>query len=245
MVLPRTRLAGDGSMAANAMLVIRERSRTRRAAREELKEWRAAETRRARKPPTCRNEARKPTGQVLQLSCGATPNECRTEIGQNFASFDAEYRTRVLFINAVHGILPCTSSPPSPAPLRRRPPRLLNPARDQPRLKHHRIRPCGAPRAACALGAVDARPARAQHRARPRQAVDSGLRHHDQGAVRQARRCRGQLQPAPARAAQPCHPYTSGLGALYRRANTGLRIQAEPRTNCLGDWVTEKNRTNA
>ena len=43
--------------------------------------------------------------------------------------------------------------------------------------------------------------------------------------------------------AMPSH--TSGLGALYRRANTGLRIQAELRTNCLGDGVTEKNRIKA
>ena len=32
------------------------------------------------------------------------------------------------------------------------------------------------------------------------------------------------------------------LGALHHRANTGLSAQAKPRTNRIGDWLTEENR---
>ena len=74
MVLPGTLLAGAGLLTANATPTTRGRSKRRQAAREELQEWRAAETRRGRKPAVWRNEAMAPTGQVLQLSCGVTPN---------------------------------------------------------------------------------------------------------------------------------------------------------------------------
>ena len=74
MVLPGTLLAGAGLMTANATPTTRGRSKRRPAVREELQEWRAAETRRGPKPASWRNEARMPTGQVLQFSCGVTPN---------------------------------------------------------------------------------------------------------------------------------------------------------------------------
>ena len=74
MVALGTRLAGDGSMTANATPATRERSRTRRAARDKLKTWHVADTRRGWNPAIWWNEARMPTGQVLQFSCGVTPN---------------------------------------------------------------------------------------------------------------------------------------------------------------------------
>ena len=74
MVLPGTHLAGAGSMTANATPVARDRPKRRRAARGELSTWHVADTRRGWKPAIWWNEARMPTGQVLQLSCGVTPN---------------------------------------------------------------------------------------------------------------------------------------------------------------------------
>ena len=77
---------GDGLLAANAMLVIGDRSRTRRAARHQLNTWHAAGTRRGWKPAIWWNEARMPTGQVLQLSCGVTPNVMSEPNGAKFCA---------------------------------------------------------------------------------------------------------------------------------------------------------------
>lgn len=81
-----------------------------------------------------------------------------------------------------------------------------------------------AQEAQLARGAVDEGAALAQHRAGRSDGVDTGLRHDDQDAVRQAGGGGGELQPAQEGAAQPCHPRL-------------LDCQPTPGTGCpTGAW---------
>ncbi|MGH8858087.1 MAG: transposase [Polaromonas sp.] len=58
---------------------------------------------------------------------------------------------------------------------------------------------------------MDARAAQAQHRAGHQHALDTGLRHHRQAAIRPPRRRRHQLQPhKPGRPSHAIHTYWIG-----------------------------------